>query len=221
MKEILQKVEVARVVDHDLNASDVCVFDLSKNNKELEEIDTTNPEEYGAWKQKKLAEKNAVIGIGKYNEDRCIYRSKLFQSTEPRSLHLGIDINMPARSKVFSPLDGEVHSFKDNNNKGDYGPTIILRHNINGKIFHTLYGHLSKDSLEKLHRGMKVQKGQHIAYIGGTHENGGWSPHLHFQIIIDMEGKEGDYPGVAKPSEADRYLKNCPDPNLLLRIKRI
>jgi hypothetical protein len=42
---------------------------------------------------------------------------------------------------------------------------------------------------------------------------------LHFQIINDMQGKKGDYPGVSSKKELAFYKKNCPDPNLLLKIK--
>jgi hypothetical protein len=48
--------------------------------------------------------------------------------------------------------------------------------------------------------------------------NGDYAPHLHFQIIIDMENKKGDYPGVCSSKTLAFYLQNCPDPNLLLKI---
>jgi len=36
-------------------------------------------------------------------------------------------------------------------------------------------------------------------------------------LIEDMQGLKGDYPGVCKFSERERYLANCPDPELILR----
>jgi hypothetical protein len=57
-----------------------------------------------------------------------------------------------------------------------------------------------------------------VGEVGDLQENGSWPPHLHFQIITDaMEGVV-DYPGVAAPSERERYLERCPDPNLILGI---
>ncbi|MNE29341.1 hypothetical protein D3C80_1228170 [compost metagenome] len=109
-----------------------------------------------------------------------------------------------------------VHSFKNNDNFGDYGPTIILKHEIEGFVFHSLYGHLSVESLNGLKEGMSVFGGQKIAELGDYTVNGGWPPHLHFQLIIDLEGNVGDYPGVCKLSEREKYLSNCPDPSLLL-----
>lgn len=102
---------------------------------------------------------------------------------------------------------------------GDYGPTIILEHQIENITFHTLYGHLSLDSLKDKKVGNFVQKGQQIATLGLPLINGDYAPHLHFQIIMDMENKIGDYPGVCNSNTLAFYLQNCPDPNLLLKIK--
>ena len=99
---------------------------------------------------------------------------------------------------------------------GDYGATIILKHVLEGVTFHSLYGHLSVADLEGLNVDAPVAAGQIIAHFGPLNENGHWPPHLHFQLIMDMEGKMGDYPGVCRYSERARYLANCPDPNLIL-----
>ena len=54
--------------------------------------------------------------------------------------------------------------------------------------------------------------------IGGTEVNGDYAPHLHFQIIKDIEGFEGDYPGVSSQNNLAYYSDNCPDPNLILKL---
>jgi murein DD-endopeptidase MepM/ murein hydrolase activator NlpD len=82
-----------------------------------------------------------------------------------------------------------------------------------------LYGHLSLDSLNGKKVGDFVEKGKQIATLGLPPINGDYAPHLHFQIIIDMENKKGDYPGVCSSKTLAFYLQNCPDPNLLLKIK--
>ena len=159
------------------------------------------------------------LGIGRYGEDRKIYQSPLYTSNgEARSVHLGLDLFVPAGTPIFAPLDAIIHSFQDNNHFLDYGPTIILEHNTRGKKFCTLYGHLGRSSLEKIKVGQKIEAGEEIAIVGKTHENGHWPPHLHFQIITDLLGWNGDFPGVARPSEKEYYLKLCPDPDLLLKI---
>ena len=118
----------------------------------------------------------------------------------------------------MAPLDGIVHSFAFNNNDSDYGATIILTHNLDGVGFHTLYGHLSLNSLKNLYEGQKVTSGEVIAEFGMRFENGNWPPHLHFQLIADMQGWKGDYPGVCRFSERMQWLTNCPDPNIILKM---
>jgi len=54
--------------------------------------------------------------------------------------------------------------------------------------------------------------------LGNESENGNWPPHLHFQIINDIEGKFGDYPGVCSFKEIDKYSANCINPKYILGI---
>ncbi|WP_368356657.1 peptidoglycan DD-metalloendopeptidase family protein [Polaribacter sp. ALD11] len=122
-------------------------------------------------------------------------------------------------TKVLAVLDGEVYSFKNNNNFGDYGPTIILKHQINKEVFYSLYGHLSSNSIKNIKIGDVVLEGSTIGFLGNAEVNGDYAPHLHFQIIRNMEQNFGDYPGVSSEENVAFYKKNCPDPNLLLKIK--
>jgi 4-aminobutyrate aminotransferase-like enzyme len=139
---------------------------------------------------------------------------------ERRTIHIGIDLFMKAGSPIFAPLDGVIHSFANNVAPLDYGPAIILQHEVDeGRIkFFTLYGHLSEESLEGIQPGKLLKCGDRIASIGAPPTNGGWPPHLHFQIVCDMLGKEGDFPGVAPASQREVWLSICPDPNLILGI---
>jgi len=137
---------------------------------------------------------------------------------EPRRLHLGVDIWGPAGTKVMAPIDSIVHSFAFNNNDSDYGATLILSHNLEGVGFHTLYGHLSLNSIKNLTEGQRIQRGAVVAEFGMRFENGNWPPHLHFQVIEDMEHWKGDYPGVCRYSEREQWLSNSPDPNLILQL---
>ena len=113
---------------------------------------------------------------------------------------------------------GTVHSFAFNDNYGDYGATIILKHELDGVVFHALYGHLALKDLDGLYEGKPVCGGDLIAHFGIPKENGQWPPHLHYQLIINMQNKVGDYPGVCKPSEREMYLANCPDADLILQM---
>lgn len=141
------------------------------------------------------------------------------QGGEPRRLHLGIDIWGKVGTPVSTPLSAVVHSLRFNQAFGDYGTTIILQHEVNGHTFQTLYGHLSKADL-CLEPSQKLEPGQVFAHFGPPAENGHWPPHLHFQIIFDTQGYSGDYPGVCRWSEKEKFLANCPDPDFLLRMNQ-
>ena len=198
------------------------LLDFTGKNTELTPELFSDTTLFTAYVNKKLNEAGARYGIGGYNEHRTVYsRSPVFdtgEDDEPRRLHLGTDIWGKPYTRVMAPLDGIVHSFAFNNAYGDYGTTIILTHQLEGNVFHTLYGHLSLNSIKNVQEGETIKKGDVFAEFGIPVENGHWPPHLHFQIIYDMEGKKGDYPGVCRFSEKERYLENCPDPALLLKF---
>jgi peptidoglycan LD-endopeptidase LytH len=195
-------------------------FDFTENNNELTAEQIADTDSFANYVNKKLRSNNCKYGIGGYDEHRTLYaRSKHFDTAEePRRLHLGTDIWGEVGTKIMAPLDGIVHSFAFNNNDSDYGATIILTHNIEGISFHTLYGHLSLNSLKNLQEGKRIIKGEVFTEFGMRFENGNWPPHLHLQLISDMQNWEGDYPGVCKFSEREKWLSNCPDPDLILRL---
>ena len=208
------------VIGGDFNKENYAYIDLSANNPELLRLEVASSEAFSIFIDEFLINRKAKAAYGGYNELRTLYnRSQLFNNTEAnRNIHIGLDIWVPAFSDIISPLDAKIHSFKDNDNFGDYGPTIILEHSINRRIFHSLYGHLSRKSLDNLNVGDKVKAGDKIGELGDFDENGDYAPHLHFQVMEKMHDMMGDYPGVVKQEDLGMYLKNCPDPNLLLKI---
>ncbi|MES1225346.1 MAG: peptidoglycan DD-metalloendopeptidase family protein [Bacteroidota bacterium] len=222
LSTILQKHqhEFHTVVPFDAQKDKLLLLDFTENNNDLTDDILSDTNKFSDYINNKLKVANCKYGIGGYAEHRTVYsRSKHFDSPsgeEPRRLHLGVDIWGAVNTPVIAPLNGIIHSFAFNNNYGDYGATIILTHNVEGITFHTLYGHLSLNSLKNLQEGHLVKKGEVFAEFGMQFENGHWPPHLHLQVIIDMQGKKGDYPGVCKFSEKEIYLANCPDPGLLL-----
>lgn len=210
---------IHKVVDFDPGRDQLLAFDFTAANVELTDEILGNIDLFSAWIDEKLRLNHARYGIGGYNEHRTIYsRSAHFDTgEEPRRLHLGVDIWAPAGTPVYNFYDATVQSFANNNNYGDYGATIILAYNIAGYKFNALYGHLSLASLNNLEEGMQIKAETKFAELGNNDENGCWPPHLHFQLIENMQGLKGDYPGVCKFSERERYLANCPDPELILR----
>lgn len=208
------------VVSENLNHPSLLIFDLSASNKDLQENNFLDTEAFSKYIFGLMAKAGTPVAIGKYNEDRIIYRrSKHFIGSENRTIHLGIDIWAKAGTKIYSPLSGKIHSFRNNKGFGDYGPTIILEHTLESMTFYTLYGHLCLDDIVSINCQQEIKKGALIGKIGNYPENGDWPPHLHFQIIANMSGFTGDFPGVSAPTDAPYYLQLCPDPNLILGIK--
>ena len=163
----------------------------------------------------------ASHGIGLYGEDRRVYASAQFAdsaSPERRTIHLGLDVFAPAGTPVYAPFAGRVHLLTYNADPLDYGHTLILRHDLGGCAFFTLYGHLGASLPRLLAPGAEVAAGQHIADLGDWPENGGWAPHLHFQIVTDMLEQTGNFFGVGHRSLWDVWQSISPDPNLILRL---
>jgi 4-aminobutyrate aminotransferase-like enzyme/Ser/Thr protein kinase RdoA (MazF antagonist) len=215
----------ASIVDADLGKENQLVFDLSVGGAlPQSDGDISDPAVLTDYLTRRMQQAGVNVGIGRYREPRLLYTTEQFQvqtdeMPEARTVHLGIDLYMLSNAPVYAPINGKVHSFKNNTAHLDYGPAIILEHQIeDGERFYTLFGHLSPDSLEELAIGMPVAKGQRIARIGEPPTNGGWPPHLHFQIIMDMLGESGNFPGVARSAEWNIWQQICPDPNLILGI---
>ncbi|MGV3527675.1 MAG: peptidoglycan DD-metalloendopeptidase family protein [Flavisolibacter sp.] len=222
--EILQRhaPDFERVVPFEPERDKLLRLDFTRSNRELNSELLEDAIAFTHYINNKLHDAGAVYGIGGYGEHRTIYRvSRVFDGnngSEPRRLHLGIDIWGKPLTKVMAPLDGIVHSLGYNNDYGDYGATIILSHQVEGCTFYTLYGHLSLNSLKNLEEGNRVEAGDVFAEFGIPAENGHWPPHLHFQVIQNLHGMKGDYPGVCPYSEKDMNLQNCPNPDLILQM---
>lgn len=217
--EAVKDIEKANMLPRSFLAQNSFQFDFSNGNREVVEMDMTKCEVLQGYIAMVLREAETSWGYGGYGEERSWYTSPLFTSDgEARTVHLGIDIWLPPGTPVYLSITGVVHSFQNNQDFLDYGPTIIIEHQISGTHFFTLYGHLNVDSLKHLTVGSAISAGGEVGRVGEESENGSWAPHLHFQIIGDMLGKRGDFPGVARQSEKDLYLALCPNPGLLFRV---
>jgi murein DD-endopeptidase MepM/ murein hydrolase activator NlpD len=210
----------APIVRVSLHAPTAVLVDLSSKNQLLSSVDPSDCAALDRVLRDQLQSAGATCGIGGYGERRSIYsRGEQFGNSdgEVRCIHLGVDVWLPSGQEIFSPFKATIHSFQNNDLPGDYGPTLILQHDLQGTTFYTLYGHLSPESLDGKAIGQAIEHGEKIACIGSPPVNGDWPPHLHFQIIVDMLGKSGDFPGVASQNEQSVYLQICPDPNLVLQ----
>ncbi|WP_299334786.1 peptidoglycan DD-metalloendopeptidase family protein [uncultured Psychroserpens sp.] len=210
------------VINPSIPKIDYIPLDLSVSNEELQTVDVSSPDALETYINNHIKTHNGVVAYGGYLETRGIYRrSAYFNDANPdteRNIHLGLDLWIAANTPIYTPLDAEVHSFNNNTNFGDYGPTILLKHHINNIEFYTLYGHLSLASIENLRVGQTFQQGEQLATLGDASVNGDYAPHLHFQMIKDLQGYVGDYPGVCAKADLAFYQENCPDPNVLIAL---
>ncbi|WP_316770647.1 peptidoglycan DD-metalloendopeptidase family protein [Pedobacter frigiditerrae] len=219
LQNFLAKNVISKVVDFNPSNDKILPLDFTASNTELTNEILADTDLFSNWVNEKLTKNDAKYGIGGYNEHRTIYSRSIHFDTveEPRRLHLGTDIWGPAETPIYNFYDAKVHSFKFNDNFGDYGATIILQYQLDDLTLFALYGHLSLASLTGLAKGQFIPAGKQFASFGVKEENGFWPPHLHFQLIFDMEGMKGDYQGVCQFSKRAIYLENCPDPALILK----
>lgn len=218
---LLENLKDVKVIDSSIDYSDYVAIDLSASNEELSKLNITDALAFENYIEDYLSKNHAKVAFGGYQEIRNLYkRSTVFnaENSDERNIHIGLDLWIKAGTSVLAALEGTIHSLQNNTALGDYGPTIILEHQLEDIKFYTLYGHLSLDSLIDKQIGSKVKKGEVIATLGSPPINGDYAPHLHFQIIIDIQNKVGDYPGVCNKKDLEFYSENCPDPNLLLKI---
>jgi 4-aminobutyrate aminotransferase-like enzyme/Ser/Thr protein kinase RdoA (MazF antagonist) len=218
----------ASVLDADLRTAPSLVFDFSVGSAFLgADPVRADPAAMGERIFGAMKCAGAGVGVGRYDEARAIYTSSLFGDGSPvderRTVHLGIDLLVRPGSAVRAPFEGEVHALANNEAPLDYGPVVILRHSFaddrgDAQEFLTIYGHLTTETLAGIRVGQKIGRGEKFAEVGTTAENGGWVPHLHFQIATDLLDCGTGFPGVARASERAVWKSLSPDPNLLLGI---
>jgi len=220
-----QRTTGVSVIEADLRTAPLHVFDLSVGSAVLG-ADPANAEVHSLTRTifGRMEDERVAIGVGRYNEARLLYTAAQYSgdaahANERRTIHLGLDLFVVPGTAVCAPLDGTVHLLAENTAELDYGPLVILRHVTGGgEEFFTLYGHLTRDTLRELKSGQAIAHGEIFAHVGTLHENGGWPPHLHFQVILDLLDRGAEFAGVARASERPVWISLCPDPNLLLGI---
>jgi len=165
----------------------------------------------------RVAEAGADFAIGLYGEDRAVYKGDAFDMPGARrTVHLGVDLFAPAGEPVHAPFAGKVAFIHDDAVAYGFGPTVLLEHRTDGgDVFWTLYGHLSRRSVQKLSIGQPVAKGEAFASFGAAEENGNWSPHLHFQVVTDHLGLEGRMHGVGVRDHWQVWRAVSPDPSVV------
>ena len=194
-------------------------LDLSTTGDTLQKVNLADQDAIHAAIWTTIHAAGCSIGFGGYLEHRGIYKasSHFGKGAADRCIHLGIDLWAEAGHPVYAPVDGVIHSLAMNAMPLDYGATIILEHGTPAGSFWTLYGHLSERDLH-WHPGDRIPAGTPLCHLGERHENGGWVPHLHFQVILDMGDYRGDFPGVATMAEKEKWASCCPNPMCLIEF---
>lgn len=210
-----------------INNDEAFLLDLSVSSKWVGHQEDFNDLELFQLKINQLQKKipNKVIAGG-YLEPRPLYTSTEYDTIgnngrESRSIHLGVDYWLPEYTAVHALFDGEVVITVDNSKYKEYGGLLVLKHDIDNLTFYTLYGHLTVASATQYQLGDHVKKGNKIAELGNTIENGSWVPHLHFQIMLSLFNYTDDYPGVTYLSEIEIWKSICPNPNLLFKLEAL
>ena len=193
------------------------------------------------WLENKLIENNKLfenkikwleksndksIIAGGYLEPRILYNSNNYSKIgnngiENRTVHLGLDFWLNKKTPVHAFMDGVVVVKTNNNSEKGYGGLVILEHRIKKLKFYSLYGHLCNVKKLKIKIGDKIKKGFNIGLIGDYNENGNWSPHLHFQIMLSLLHYKNDFPGVCYYNEKNIWASICPNPNMIFKSKNL
>ncbi len=201
------------------NLSDVPMGSLSVENATIPQ----NPFNMTSHEAAEIDAKGAVW-LGYYAEPRLIYTDKAFfkgawKASNRRTVHLGVDAFAPAGTPIHAPQDATVEFTDYRAGHLDYGGMVILRHETPaGHNFYTLYGHLDQASFSHLKIGQTLSKNDVFASLGDITQNGGWAPHLHFQLALSTNGMGDDWAGVADPDEMYLWGALCPNPAALLNL---
>ena len=114
--------------------------------------------------------------------------------------HKGIDLKADSGDRIVAVLPGVVIKSDDNTDPKGYGGQILIKHNIDGKIFYTRYAHLRKRYVQA---NENVYQGEKIGESGGgendPNKGRATGPHLHFELL--------DY--GQKPMDPEPYLKGA------------
>ncbi|MEY8840079.1 aminotransferase class III-fold pyridoxal phosphate-dependent enzyme, partial [Cribrihabitans sp. XS_ASV171] len=162
--------------------------------------------------------------LGYWNEPRLIYAEKGFRkgpwkASDRRTVHIAVDVFAPAGTPLYAPLSGRVEAVENRDNHLDYGGVVILHHETpQGDDFYTLYGHLDPEVCDRLKPGDPVAQGAAFCKLGDKYCNGGWVPHVHFQLALTTAGMQADWPGVADPDDLELWHAICPNPAALLNL---
>ncbi|MBL5768932.1 peptidoglycan DD-metalloendopeptidase family protein [Heyndrickxia sporothermodurans] len=119
-----------------------------------------------------------AVSSGTFTRPAQGYVSSEFgrRSFDADGFHSGIDIAKGGTVPIVAAGDGVVtRSYFSSS----YGNCIFITHSVNGKIYTTVYAHMSSRTIGE---NATVRKGQVIGYMGSTGQ--AYGQHLHFEFYI-------------------------------------
>lgn len=146
---------------------------------------------------------------GGYLEDRSFSLRDSY--LEPsKFLHLGVDFFAPANTPIYAPCPMDlINVYNDTPEECGWGTRLLYQ--IDNGLY-ILFGHLSP----RYSRYYYVPYGMQFAFLGDRSENGGWSPHLHIQMIAgdisDFLKNPASLDGYGEISQKKELAKRYPNP---------
>lgn len=167
------------------------------------------PEHRQAFNDHMLEACNVRYLVSRYGEDRRAMLVGSQIAAEGRTIHMGIDIFSRDLEPVFAPCDGEIVLTGVEPEPHSYGNYLAFRPTGQRNLYFFM-GHLSRE----LPALGPVNAGQQIAQLGDYHnnENGGWSRHLHLQVIRELPAPGTTPDGYSTRERFDASNTAFPDP---------
>lgn len=156
-----------------------------------------------------FAQTDARYLIGRYGEDRSDILRGSHIAGEGRVYHLAIDIFARRQEPVIAPCDGRIVVSAYEPGLHNYGNYVILDPDDN-TLPYIFFGHLAADR----HAIGQVRAGEQIGRLGSFEEleNGGWSVHLHLQLLRELPAPGQAPIGYSTLAELPLNQQRFPDP---------
>lgn len=153
------------------------------------------------WVRRIQRRYRATCSYGGWFEDRSILWKGHYME-HGQTFHLGVDFNVPPRTRTYSPVAGVVTEvWVDPDDNGGWGGRVMIKLK---KGLHMILAHLGTIAVKV---GDKVEEGSFIGTVGTPSVNGNWFPHLHVQMVRgSLRGIDGY--GEFSPAMQRRF----PDP---------
>ena len=167
------------------------------------------PENRQRFNDQLLARTGARYLISRYAEDRIAMLAGSEIAREGRTIHMGVDMFSTMLETIYAPCDGRIVETGLEDEPHGYGHYLIMQPDgIEDTYF--FFGHLSR----RLPAKRAVKLGDAIANLGDyvDNENGGWSRHLHFQVLKDLPEPGQTPQGYATKANFSAMSKAFPDP---------